>query len=375
VAASLVVVGLTVVVVSLGFNPFPPDRSPLKLRWEFTNPETQLWSSLNGEVQQTPRGLVLSPNQKPAVLTSGWFKRPVKSLGRARMSLSVQEPSEGRLEVIFDSPSGAQQHHVFPFHSSRGGGGFEDIVIPLTSESASNDPVKAVVLLPSVVPQTVVVASVVLEPNASWLGTAVMELLSPLPGELMARQGYSINRLSPPVINGRSAWMVLIPIVLLAGALARGLHGNTEITKRIRRYAWGLIGTVWVLSFALLIYHQAIAMAYDTQTYGGIERDDAYQAWDGIPLAQDLLEATQFIPSRTPVEFDSVEEHETSQTSFNRKFWKGRAAYYLLPTLVRPGAPIRIQYFIGSHPPCDQVEPENIVLHEAIRFCLFQTQK
>lgn len=368
-AAILATVGLAAAVVKLGLKPLPADQSPLKLRLDFANSGAPLPRSPNDQMEQTPQGLVLS-SIRPAVSVTV-FGRQVKGLGRARVRLNVQQPSEGRIRLIIEPRSGAQQTLIFPFHS-RGGGVFEDIVVPLAFNGAPDDVIKEVGLLPSVIPQTAVVASMVLEPDAPFLETVAKELVSPLPGELTALKGTSINWLPPFVMNGRSAWMVLMPIMLLAGTIARLTSGNTRTLVVIRRYAWGTLGAVWGLGFALMMYHQAVAVVADTKTYGGLNRDDAYAVIDMIPLSQDMREVAKLISPHTFVEFSVVGDQAPEQVL---GFWKRRATYYLLPIQVRPSASVKVEYFVGAHPSCAQVEPQKVLLHEAARFCLFGTQE
>jgi hypothetical protein len=128
------------------------------------------------------------------------------------------------------------------------------------------------------------------------------------------------------------------------------------------------VGAAWGIGFVLLFYHQAVALAVDLRRFGDLSRNEAYTLVDGVPLWIDMHEVARRLPKDTTVDFIT----EAGEDPVVSALWTGRAAYYLYPILVRPGAAVKIRYFGGLHRPCAQIAPDMTVLQEADRYCLFK---
>jgi hypothetical protein len=249
-----------------------------------------------------------------------------------------------------------------------GGGTFNDVEVSLPAIGRTDVRVVEVVLVPSLAVQTAVVASIGFEPRGPWLATAVKELWSRLPGETMALSGFSMHTLPPPVINGRSIWVVLTPVVLVAGVFAQLARGKSEIRSVVRQFAWATVVAAWGVGFLFLFYHEIIAFGVEVQRFGDGSREEAYHLIDGVPLWDDMGEVARRLLPGSAVEFKTGPGEDPVVSAF----WEGRAAYYLYPVLVRKPAPVRVLYVGGPHPPCAHIATEERVFQDAARYCLFR---
>jgi hypothetical protein len=243
----------------------------------------------------------------------------------------------------------------------------EDILLPLALAEADHAIVQEVVLVPSMRLQSVTIASIVFEPHDGSVGSAVYHLISPVPGEISALAPFAMHTLPPPLVGDRSAWTVLVPVVLLAGMIAVFAgDGGSALGGAMRRGAWGVVGAVWLLGFGLTFYYQVVALRVDFSRFGGLDRSQAYAAIDYVPLWDDVLEVRRSLPTLGSV--DVVIDSDRPDVVAT---WNARAAYYLYPIIVRRPAPFKLRYFGQRHPPCGQVERELLVLREGERFCLY----
>ena len=137
----------------------------------------------------------------------------------------------------------------------------------------------------------------------------------------------------------------------------------------VRRGAWLTIGLTWGLGFLLLLSHQLIALGVDVDRFRELSREEAYRFIDGGPLWVDMGEVAGQVQPGSALEFETASGEDPVVAAF----WEGRAAYYLYPVLVRDRAPLRLLYFGGPHPPCEQFASQASVLREAARYCLLKT--
>ncbi|MEW6683913.1 MAG: hypothetical protein AB1451_13510 [Nitrospirota bacterium] len=364
--AAVLLAGLLVWgVVALGAGPLPAELSPLKPMWDFTG-AASAWRSSNSRLLRTEEGLTVAPMANAAVISIGQMDHDPAAFERMHLRVKVGDATQGRVGLVLSGHDGSSRVLV-PFDVP-GGGTFNDVEVSLPIPPRADLRVVEVVLVPSLAVQPAVVASIGFEPSGPWWVTAVKELWSRLPGETTALSGFSMHTLPPPVINGRSVWIVLMPIVLVAGVLAQLVRGNSGIRSIVRRCAWATAVAVWGVGFLFLFYHQIIALGVDVRRFGDRNRAEAYHLIDGVPLWEDMGEVTRLLPSGSAVEFKARHGEDPVVSVF----WKGRAAYYLYPVLVRDTAPVRVLYFGGPHPPCTQVASEDTVLQDAARYCLFR---
>ncbi len=357
--------GLATVVAIYGGGAEPVALVNPPSTWDFRVAFTPSWASPNAQVVRVSNGLMVIPRSEPASVSSGLIALDAGAYESARLRLSARQPSEGWLWLVVQTQTGTRREPRV-FHV-RGGGALEDIIVPLALDKADRSIVREVVLVPSVPPQLVTITSIAFEPLGGSIWAAIRELGSPSPGETAASAPFAMHTLLPPVVGGRSVWTVLIPVVLLAGTIAM-LAGDAASAFRvaIRRTAWGVVGSVWLLGFGLAFYYQVVALRVDLSRFGGLERAQAYAAIDYVPLWADLREVVRSLPPRASVEVVIDRDRPDVVTT-----WTARAAYYLYPVTVRSRSPVRLRYFGRSHPPCGQVEPESVVLREGERFCLF----
>jgi hypothetical protein len=366
-AAAVLVVGCLVWgAVAIGKRPLPPELSPLRPTWDFAGAASP-WTSRNSRLLRTPEGLTVIPATDAAVMASGQLDHVPAAFERMYLRLRVSEATRGRVGLVLSGPEGSRRALVS--FDVPGGETFSDIEVSLPAIDRADDRVVEVVLVPSLALQPVVIASMRFEPSGPWWVTAVKELWSSLPGEATALSGFSMHTLPPPVINGRSVWVILIPGVLIAGLALVGwvTPGASSV---VRRFAWSTVVTVWGLGFLFAVYHQMIAFAVEVERFGDRSREEAYTLIDGVPLWSDMGEVARGLPPGSAVRFetDAKEDH------FVSAFWEGRAAYYLYPVLVREDAPVRVMYYGRSHPPCAQIAPEAYVLKDAARYCLVKAE-
>jgi hypothetical protein len=310
--------------------------------------------------------MMVAPMGNAAMLSSGQMDHDPVAFERMHMRLKVGDATQGRVGLVLSGRDGSSRV-VVPFDVA-GGGTFTDIEVSLPAISRTDVRVVEVVLVPSLAVQPTVVASISFEPDKPWLVTTVGELWSPLPGEATALSGFAMHTLPPPVINGRSAWVGLIPLVLFAGILARFTRGESRVRTVVRRCAWATVAASWGVGFVLLLYHQILALGFDVKRFGDLSREEAYTLIDGVPLWDDMGTVARRLPPGSTVELvtDAGEDPVVSA------LWTGRAAYYLSPLRVRPSAPIIIRYFGRAHLPCAQMASEGELLEEAARYCLFR---
>ncbi len=333
--------------------------------WDFRAESTPSWVSPNAQVVRVSDGLKVIPRSEPASISSGVIALDAGAYERARVRLSASQPSEGWLWLVVQTPTGTRREPR-AFHV-RGGGGMEDILVPLALDKTDRSTVREAVLVTSVPPQPVTITSIAFEPLGGSIWAAIRELGSPAPGETLAGAPFAMHNLPPPVVWGRSVWTVLIPVVLLAGMIAMlAGDGSSAFRVAIRRAAWGVVGSVWLFGFGLVFYYQVVALRVDLSRFGGLERAQAYAAIDYVPLWADLREVARSVPPRASVEVVIDWDRPDVVTT-----WTARAAYYLYPVTVQSRSPFRLRYFGRSHPPCGQVEPGSAVLREGERFCLF----
>lgn len=335
-------------------------------QWDFRAVSTPAWISPNAQVVRASNGLVVMAQREPASISSGLIALDASAYGRVRLRLSAQQPSEGRLWLVVQTGTETRREPR-AFHV-RGGGALEDIVVPLTLDATDGSTIREAVLVLSVSPRLVTIASVAFEPLGGPIWSALREVGSPSLGETAAIAPSAMHTLPPPVVNGRSVWTVLIPAALLAGTIAI-LAGDPTSALRtsIRRTAWVTVGGVWLVGFGLAFYQQVVALRVDISRFGGLERAQAYAVIDYVPLWADIQDVALSVPPRASVEvvIDWEDRPDIVAT------WSARAAYYLYPVTVRSRSPIRLRYFGRPHPPCRQVESESVVLREGERFCLF----
>jgi hypothetical protein len=269
--------------------------------------------------------------------------------------------------LVVRSPEGVTR--VTATFDVSGKGTFEDILVPVSLPRGSNLRVVQAVLVPSVIPQTAIVAAIRFEPDEARLITALREVLSSSPGKTASLQGSSVNSLPPPVINGRSLWLALTPVVLVAGMLARLIGGGTRARAAVCRVGWGCVGAVWSLGAGLTAYHQVVALAADAESFGGGSRAAAYEVIDGVPLWEDMQAIARALPPDSAVR---VVVDVAGGDPLGTSLWTGRAAYYLYPVGVRSFAPVTIYYVGGPHSPCEQIASGLQVLDDASRYCLLR---
>jgi hypothetical protein len=242
-----------------------------------------------------------------------------------------------------------------------------DVEVPLPVSPRADLRVVEAVLVPSLAIQPVLVASIGFEPRGPWLTATVKELWSRAPGEAMALSGFSMHSIPPPVMDGRSVWVILVPVVLCAGILLRTGENGSGGRRLVRRSARAAVGAVWGLGFALLCYHQTVALAVDLERFGGSSREEAYELIDGTLLWEDIKSVAPLVPVGASVDFVTSPDLDPVVSAL----WTGRAAYYLIPVSVRPSGEVRLQYYGGPHPPCASTDSRRRVLRESERFCLF----
>jgi hypothetical protein len=313
--------------------------------------------------------MMVAPTGNAAMTSSGLMNHDPAAFERMHMRLKVDEATQGRLGLVLSGRDGSSRMLVS--FDVPGGGTFTDVEVLLPAMGRTDVRVVQVVLVPSLAVQPVVIASIGFKPNAPWLATAVNELWSRAPGETTALSGFSMHSLPPPVINGRSVWVVLMPVVLVAGVLTQLARGTSEIRSVVRRFGWAAVGTVWGLGFLFMFYHQIIALGVEVQRFSDRSREEAYHLIDGVPLWGDMGEVARRLSPGSAVEFKT----EAGEDHFVSAFWEGRAAYYLYPVLVRDGAPVSVLYFGRPHPPCAQSASGAAVLQEAVRYCLFRVRE
>ena len=364
--AAILVAGLLVWgVVTLGARPLPAELSPLKPTWDFTGAASS-WRSHDGRLLRTAEGLMVIPTANPAMILSGEMDHDPAAFERMYLRVKVGDATQGRVGLVLSGRDGSSRVLV-PFEVP-GGGTFSDVEVTLPAMDRTDVRVAEVVLVPSLALQPAVIASIGFEPRSLWLATTVKELWSPLPGETTALSGFSMHTLPPPVINGRSIWVVLIPVVLVAGILAQVAGGQSGIRSGVRQIAWATMGAVWGVGFLFLFYHQIIALGVEVQRFGDRSRDETYHLIDGVPLWDDMGEVARRLLPGSAVEFTTGPGEDPVVSAL----WEGRAAYYLYPVLVRKPAPVRVVYFGGPHPPCAQIASEEKVLQDAARYCLLR---
>jgi hypothetical protein len=309
--------------------------------------------------------MMVTSRKDPASISSGLMTLTARAYTHVRLRLSAQQPSEGWLWLVIKRPTETRREpRAFRV---RGGGVSEDILLPLALAEADHAIVQEVVLVPSMRLQSVTIASIVFEPHDGSVGSAVYHLISPVPGEISALAPFAMHTLPPPLVGDRSAWTVLVPVVLLAGMIAVFAgDGGSALGGAMRRGAWGVVGAVWLLGFGLTFYYQVVALRVDFSRFGGLDRSQAYAAIDYVPLWDDVLEVRRSLPTLGSV--DVVIDSDRPDVVAT---WNARAAYYLYPIIVRRPAPFKLRYFGQRHPPCGQVERELLVLREGERFCLY----
>ena len=364
--AALCAVGLAIVVARAGAVYAPGAASHLRSVWDFTHDSSPSWISPNALVTRAPDGLVLTPKGEPAGVSSGPVDLDTGAHGRLRLRLKMGESSEGRVGFLVRTPSGSQP--VERSFQARGGGAPEEIVVPVALDGAARALVREVMLVPSMVLQSVVISSITFESGEGAAWASLKELVSPLPGDSAARDPFAMHTLSPPLFDDRSVWAILVPIVFLAVPIAVALRENDRrIGVGIRRWAWGIVAAVWIFGFAIAFYHQAVALRVDLSRFGGLGRAEAYAVIDYVPLWEDMRQIARLIPPRASVEVVVAGDRPDVQAT-----WKARAGYYLYPIVVRTPSAVRIHYFGTAHAPCTQVDPDRLLLHEAERYCIFR---
>lgn len=356
-------------VAALGSHRLPPALSPMNPVWDFSDPATPAWSSPNGRAVRGPRGLLLSPSVEAPMLSSGPLGHDPAAFRRVHLRLSVRERTTGRFGLVLRGREGTRR--VVTLFEVRGGATFEDVALTLDIPDQPGFRVDEAVLVPSTIPQPAVVARISAEPGDGRLSTWAKELWSPSPGESAALAGFAMHTLPPPVLDGRSVWLFLIPIVVIAGSLARLVGDAPGPRAVIRRVAWGTVGTVWVLGAALATYHQTVALATDIDRFGGRTGDGAYALIDGVPLREDMRAVAALIPAGDAVNFMTDARLDPVVSAL----WKGRAGYYLAPIGVHPSGAVSVFYFGGPHQPCSAVAGDAAVLSDSERYCAWRTAR
>ena len=356
-----VILGATIVVVGMGVSGVFA-LSSHRVELNFTSASIPSWTSPNADLSAEADGFMLMPSVEPAILLSDPMMADVRMYTTARLRLTAQEPTQGRLGLLIETPGGESRVQV-PF-AVRGGGVLDEVVVALPSERGYVGILRGVLLVPSFHVQPVLVASIVLEGRTAGLD-AVWDLLSPQPGVEAARSGTGINTLAPPSMAGRSIWVWLMPFVLgvaVVGFLVTGGAG-----RRSRARVWSRRGLVaaWGVALIFTAYYQVVAAVINVKDFGGLSLADAYREIDGVPLWDDMLDAGRALDRTVPVGFRADGERGES--------WKVRAAYYLYPIRVADSVSSWIQYYGRQHPPCEDARLSGVVRIAGERYCLVQT--
>lgn len=341
-------------------------------RWDFTDASVPRWTSSTGRVKAIPSGLLLLPKEQAVVLSSGPTRLAMDQYAAVRLHLVAWVPLEGRLELVIETSDGMKRHSV-PF-VVQGGGSKEEIRLALDDNAPRHGILRELILVPSITPQRVVVASVAMEPlRVSLQAMAILEeIMSRKPGVNAARRTYAINWLDPPSAFGRSVWAFLAPVVFVASILAFLTRtGVTRWQRGVRAAALGSVVGVWVLGLLFLLFHQGVAMTVDLSRFRGDTLVDKYHTIDGLPLWEDIQDVAPDLQKGAAIEFVFVMEGKADSSTIHG--WSSRAAYYLAPfaTITTP-AQLRLLYFGSSHRPCAEISPDLITVRDAERFCLFR---
>lgn len=351
-------------VASLGHKPLPAELSPLKPRWDFPSAASP-WKSTNSHLRRTTDGLMITPTAGAAIISSSLMDHDPAAFERMHLRLKVRDATQGRVGLVLRGRGGSSRVSV-PFDIPVGET-FTDIEVPLPVTRRPDVRVVEVVLVPSLAVQPAIIASLRFEPSGPWLATAVGELSSRLPGETLALSGFSMHTVPPPVIDGRSIWAVLMPLVLAAGTLTQLATGASRNQSVVRRVGFAIVVGVWGVGFLFVLYHQTIALGVEVQRFGDLNREAAYTEIDGVELWEDMSQVARQVPAGSAVEFNTSPGEDPAVSAF----LKGRASYYLYPVLVRTPAPVKVLYFGGAHSPCEHIQSGETVLHEAARYCVF----
>lgn len=330
-------------------------------RWEFSEGLPSEWTSPNAEIVRVTQGIALIPREKPAVLLNSSLSLDLRRYRRVRLSVLTESPSEGRLGLVVETTGGIERVSL-PFKTH--GGVMETLEFDLPK--LPSGVLKEVVLVPSLIPQSVGIGSVQFASMllAPWLD----ELLSPKPGENLALRGYSINFVDAPLIHGQSLWQWLFPVVLGLAIVMIGVQGTARWQAIIRVSAMRGLVITWGLGVGFLVYYQAVALTIDVKRFGGLSPEEAYQRMDG-GLWRDMRAVSALATSNDSIEL--VLHVEEAMGSFLRY----RTAYYLAPVPVLPeGATLRLHYFTDVHAPCATMEPRLVLLRESQRGCLFRVR-
>lgn len=366
VIAAVAAVVLAILVAYVGTRYQPSGTVRFTSSWDFRAAVTPSWRVLGGEGHRTEAGLMVVPTEaKAPAIGSDRIALDAGQFSGIRIRFSTRSPLSGNLWLVVDH-HGERRSLPFPFHGR--GGAEEEVVIPLGSNWAPKTTFQGVVVIPSGEPQVVTLSSIAFDRREGSVAGMFRDLVAPWPGEAASRERFAINGIPPPLVNGRSLWAVVVPVVLLAGSVA-ALIGAVRAGpwSVVRRIGWAVVGLAWVLGTALTLYHQSVAWRLDVSRFAGLSRSDAYAVIDGLPLWDDFERVARLVPSRATL--DVVVEGQDPE---EQGFWRHRAAYYLYPIVVHSQAPIRIRYFGGSHRPCALVEPDATVLSEAERYCVFR---
>jgi hypothetical protein len=366
VVAAVAAIALALLVTYVGARYQTSGAAFLTSAWDFRVVSTPSWRVLGGQGLGTDHGLTVVPAEEkaPAVGSERTALDP-QDYTDIRIRLSTQHSSSGKLWLVVES-AGERRGVPYPFRV-RGGGVEEEIVVPLGSDWAQRTTILGLGMVPSDELQPVTIASIAFD-RVSWSPAAVFrELGSPWPGEAASKETFAINALPPPLMGGRSAWAVVVPVVLLAGTAA-ALIGPIRLgaLATVRRGAWIIVGVAWAIGLSLTLYHQLVAWRLDVSRFSGLSRAQAYAVIDGVPLWDDMAQVARVIPPRTNL--DVVVDVSDPE---KQGLWLHRAAYYLYPIVVQSPAPRQLRYFGGAHEPCGRVEPDATVLLDAERYCLF----
>jgi len=128
-----------------------------------------------------------------------------------------------------------------------------------------------------------------------------------------------------------------------------------------------IVGAVWFAMFAVLVYHQFVALSVERTRFSGRDLDGRYEVIDDAPLRADMREVSQYIPPGTSVDFRGM----LTKADLNT-WWFIRARYYLYPIRVQGSASQRIMYFGRPHPACVELHPSWVLIREGTRYCLFE---
>jgi hypothetical protein len=135
-------------------------------------------------------------------------------------------------------------------------------------------------------------------------------------------------------------------------------------SRAANRVPWVVIGVIWSIGMAFLVYHQVWALSREITEFGGKSREEVHRLLNGGSLLDDMVEVSQLLDGQSRVKL--------TVSAGAPPFWQVRAAHYLFPIIVRADSPMRIHYFGKPHRPCGEVAEGWVVVRDAERYCLFQ---